>query len=157
MTAKGLFVSYLRTVQRMHVEIGVEAIRATCLVIQNQAKGYARGGFKTGRYVTTGWNLITHEVIREGGAGQTLKVTGRVGSTLEHFAYWELGHHNVFTGGYERSPWLAPAMQNGRILQMMAARRAVEQVVRRYRVVSGGVPYLNVQPPAGMGSRGIPR
>ncbi len=42
--------------------------------------------------------------------------------------YWELGHHNIVTGRYERRPWLVPAYMSTLGIQEKVANRAVNRM-----------------------------
>lgn len=140
--------SNVRLLRKVQIEVARAALVAATQVVVNQAKMNARGGFKGGRYVTQGWTSITFELIEDG-----FNMRTRVGSTLKHFMWWELGHHNAFTGRYERSEWLLPAVTTGRTLQQMAAKKAAKQVAHRYGVK--GSP-ITVSGRSGGGRRSLP-
>ena len=120
------FVSRLGPTIALHKSIGVNAVIAAALVVQNEAKKNARGGFKSGKFVTTGWNLITHVVL----PGRNPRA--QIGSTLDHFAFWELGHHNTWTRKYERHEWLRPAMDDTKAQQNKAADIAARATAKRF-------------------------
>lgn len=133
--------------RRMLRDIAVAAMRAALVVIETQAKKNTRGGFTSGRFVTGGWRSITHEVVAD-----DHHVEGSVGTTLRHFAFWELGHQNIFTRRYERAPWLRPAMEETQAKQQIAADRAALQVAKAYgRDLDnlGGLPGVSVRPVLG--------
>lgn len=128
------FVSEIFRVQRMLDQMAVAALRGACMAVANQAKLETRRGFKTGKYITNGWTSITYRVQ---GAPNYL---GQVGSWLKHFAFWELGHRNAFTGQYERNRWLTRAFEKSRQAQIRYALAASRQVATRYGVM-GQVAY----------------
>lgn len=99
------------------------ALAATALHAANQGRREARGGFKSGAFVTRGWQSITYAL---------LPGVARVGSTEKHFAYWQMGHHNVFTRRWERNEWLTRALTQNRGELERQAANAVGQVARRY-------------------------
>lgn len=123
------FISEMGRVNRMLEEMAVAALHGAALAVVNQAKIEARGGFKSGVYVTRGWQSITHEVVG------SPRFTAKVGSTEKHFAYWELGHRNLFTRRFERNRWLTRGMERSRQQQRIFALRAAEHVARKYGVV----------------------
>lgn len=123
------FVSEMGRVNRMLEEMAVAALVGACLAVVNQAKLEARGGFKSGRFVTRGWQSITYEV-----AGAP-RFSAKVGSTEKHFAFWELGHRNLFTGQFERNRWLTRGMERSRGQQRVNAVKAAEQVAKKYGVI----------------------
>ncbi len=98
------------------------AITGAVMYVDAQAKNEARGGFKSGAFVTRGWQSITWAVSE--GRGM---VTGFVGSTEKHFMFWEMGHHNAWTRQFEQNRWLTRAFQNKAGIQT-AARTAAVQV-----------------------------
>lgn len=120
------FVSHATKVAEAHRRIGLNAVKAAAQVVVNQAKMNARGGFKSGDFVTTGWNTINYEVI------DGPPIRANVGSPLKHFMWWELGHHNIFTRGYERYEWLKPAFQTTTAEQQTAAAMAAKMTAVRY-------------------------
>lgn len=147
MARRATFTSLLRQVSQIQIQIARGALQASAVVVQNQARMNAQGGFKTGRFVTQGWTSITYEIVGDGPA-----MTARVGTTLKHFMYWELGHHNAFTRRYERKEWLLPAVMNGRVLQQQAALRAAQQIADRHGVKNP----LSFSPRTGGGRRPLP-
>ena len=110
------------------------ALRAAAYVVVGQAKLNARGGFTTGRYATTGWNTITYALKKK-----RRTYIAEVGSTRKHFAYWELGHSNKFTGNYEHVPWLKPAFNNTFEKQQAAAIKASKGYIRAITDGSGTI------------------
>lgn len=126
------FISHARTAIDIHRRIGKESLRAACIVVQNQARKNARGGFKSGDFVTTGWNTINHDIVESGNGFQ-----GFVGTPLRHFAYWELGHKNLFTRQFEQKEWLRPAMMETKSEQQEAATAAARAVVRTAGIPGG--------------------
>lgn len=123
------FVSRIALANRFLNDLAYSTMKAVALFVEGQAKREARGGFKSGTFVTRGWQSIRHEIVRTGVAGQ---VRAFVGSTEKHFMWWEMGHHNLFTRRYERNRWLTRAMTTGRTLRDQAALAAAQQVASRY-------------------------
>lgn len=119
------FLSNILATQRTMEEAGVQMLRAACLAVQNQAKRETRGGFKSGRFVTRGWQSITHTIERGP------PPVGYVGSTELHFMFWELGHYNLFTRQFERNRWLTRAMMVAQPAMQQQATAALRQVVTR--------------------------
>lgn len=120
--------------------IGEAMVRAVAIQTVNDAKLKTRGGFKSGRFVTTGWNKITWKVDNPGG----IAPVATVGHSDKHWAFWELGHHNAFTGQYERVEWLRPAMDEKRVVKTEVARRAAKQAAEK---VGASINLKNIKIP----------
>lgn len=125
------FTSNLRGAVAAHKAIAHAAVEGACIAIRNQAKLNVRGGFKSGAFVTGRlFNDISYVIVWKG-----LVPEGQVGTVIDYGAYWELGHHNVFTRKYERVPWLKPAFvttaaQQQRNAAILAANEADSRGVR---------------------------
>lgn len=125
---------------RMVDEMAKAALTGVAQAVSNQAKLNARHGFRSGQFITNGWSSIGYRVE---GAPRYKAV---VGSTLKHFMFWEMGHHNLFvTKGaarsgppsgwtFVRNRWLSAAFETTRPQQQALALNAVSQVARRYGV-----------------------
>lgn len=121
--ARFQYKSNYKSIVAFHKLIATQAIRAATIVVWRRAKMNARGGFKGGAWVTGGWNQIGWAV--EAG----VRPRGQVGAPQEHFAYWEFGHYNIFTRGFERNRWLSRAFIETQGQQKAAAIAAVRKVV----------------------------
>lgn len=119
------FVSYFGNVERFMHEQAVAAVTAVAIEVTNQCKLVSRGGFKSGRFVTRGWQGIRYQV-------NVMTATARVGHHEKHWAFWEFGHHNIFTRQYERFQWLTMGFERAEPMLDDVAQRAVRQVAVRY-------------------------
>lgn len=115
------FKSNLGDAQRWHQRAARNALTAAATVVQNQAKRNVRGGFKSGQFVTG--NLMNKIAIRVSVTDTVAEAV--IGTTVDYGAFWELGHHNTFTGKYEREEWLRPALEKTMKKQQAAAVLAV--------------------------------
>lgn len=139
------FESELPEAIKAHRDIGVAALDAASLVVMQEAKLNARGGFKTGNFAGTGWNLVDRFVNKD-----FFNPFAEIGAPQRHFAFWELGHHNLFTGSYERNRWLSKAFQETLAEQQGAAVKAARKVaMKRGEPVQGlAVDFLSQAGPA---------
>lgn len=103
------------------------ALLAAATVVQNRAKRNVRGGFKSGDFVTG--NLMNKIAIHV----NTKHMVAHIGTTVDYGAFWELGHHNVFTRKYEREEWLRPALEKTKAEQQRAAVLAAARTRTRGR------------------------
>lgn len=113
------FISYLPEVLAAQEAAAEAAVLAAADVVVDEARRIARQGFKSGAFVTDGAESIYAELTGRGNNAQAI-----VGSTEEHFRFWEVGHHNIFTGQFEQNRWLTTAMTSTRPRQQMAAALA---------------------------------
>ena len=123
------FRSNLSGVIRFHERVAHNALTAAAIVVRNQAKRNVRGGFKSGDFVTGNlMNKIEYRV-------SVAEKTAEIGTEVDYGAYWELGHHNTFTGKYERHEWLRPALEKTVAEQQTkagsAARKAGARILSR--------------------------
>jgi hypothetical protein len=123
-----VFESNIKTLITLHKGGTEKALRAAAIVVENEAKRNAKGGFKTGNFATNGWTSIGHDVVRKGLMGN---LVARVGSTRLHFLFWEVGHFNIFTGGFEQNTWLSDAFRETEDLQQEAAATALRKHMRK--------------------------
>lgn len=117
-----LFTTSIHLLARAHQEIARSALEASLQVITARARLNAQMGFRSGLWVTDGWKRIGYS-IKASGQG----FEGEVGSPDPHFAYWELGHYNIYTRNYERFEWLRPAVTETLGEQQVAAARAAQE------------------------------
>lgn len=123
------FVSYQAAVEVAIRKIGCSMVTAVAIQITNDAKLEARGGFKSGDFVTRGWQGIRWQVKCDG-----LTPVGRVGHHELHFMLWEMGHHNAWTRKYERNPWLSNGFKRN-----PATQDAVSKVAARVEATKHSV------------------
>lgn len=122
------FVSHARQVRRLHKQFAVAAVRASALVVQNQAKRNVRGGFTTGAFVTGNlMNNISHQVLSATGTAPS----ARVGTVVAYGAFWELGHFNPFMRRFARKQWLVPAFATTGAAQQAAVVIAIKRIAKK--------------------------
>ncbi len=122
------FGSRLAATRAVHVKVAKAALEGAALAVRNQAKRNVRGGFKSGAFVTGRlFNDISHVIT---GSGDEMEA--QVGTVIDYAAFWELGHHNVFTRQYERVQWLKPAFRQTTDLQATFAGRLASNAARAH-------------------------
>ena len=139
------FITNLPGVRGYMMRMGEAAVAAAAMVITNQAKLNARGGFKGGAFVTRGWQGIRWKMVKKAAVP-----TARIGHHELHFMLWEMGHHNLCTRQYERHPWLEPALRSTRDAQGIAANKAARQVTIMAGTALGAAAGSAVQRMAGL-------
>ena len=108
---------------------------AAAQVVINQVKRGLRGGYTSGDFVTG--NSINH-VTRgpvEYDAGEAFI---RVGTSVLYNLYWELGHHNLFSGRYERRPIWLPSLLDTRAAQQRAYAAQIKAALAKLRPLPAG-------------------
>jgi hypothetical protein len=90
---------------------------AAAMVYKNRVKRDLAGGYTSGDFVTgTSVNHVTNTLPIVTPAGGRIVV----GTNLMYNLYWELGHHNLFTGHYERVRIWVPALVEERLAMLSA-------------------------------------
>lgn len=110
-------------------EIGCAMVGAVCIQITNDCKLESRGGFKSGQFVTRGWQGIRWQTDCKG-----INPTGVVGHHEKHWMFWELGHHNSWTRQYERNQWLTRGFQRNTGAQDRVAGIAARVTAAKHSV-----------------------
>ena len=127
------FVSQLTLTTKFIKEMSKATVSAACMHVTRMAKIEARGGFKSGTFVTRGWQSISWYLVP---ADMGMSYRGFVGSSEKHFMFWEMGHHNIFTRQYEQNRWLTRAMRAKRIILAQEVKLAAQVVAARYSLLT---------------------
>ncbi len=123
------FVDRSRQSEKTLREAALSALIVAAEHVVQEAIALTFGGFKTGAFVTDGWKSITFDIDER-------RMVARVGSTLDHFMYWELGHLNLFTADYEHNPWLTNAIKANPEERQRLVDQAVGKIVRNQGIAS---------------------
>lgn len=136
------FFSNLGPMLRAHEAIGRAAVGGAAQAVVNQAKKNLRGGFKSGDFVTGRLQNSVDRVISKRG----LTPHAQVGTVVTYGAFWEFGHHNVFTRKYERKEWLRPAFVETRDEQASFADSHARDEADRQGTLFSGVSLRTSEP-----------
>lgn len=103
---------------------------AAAQVVVNAVKRGLRGGYTSGDFVTgNSINHVTKGPVEQDAAGAFI----RVGTSLLYNLYWELGHHNLFSGRYERRPLWIPSLLDTRAAQGRAYAAQMKAALAKIR------------------------
>lgn len=102
------FISLFSVAKAAQNAVARAALEGSAIAVWNEAKRNVRSGFRSGQFVTGNlFNQIFWTIV-----GQGEQMEAQVGTTVDYGAFWELGHHNIFTRQFEREPWLVPAFRD---------------------------------------------